>query len=111
MPGYRRYEELTGCVPDEMRDAPGLPTMTLHAFGVALEVEPQRIRLAWTGFFTLIHRRQWTMNGAGPIPLFEIRGWLDEQRIHDPDDRADLIDLIDRMDQEYMNRVNNSKET
>jgi len=102
MPGYRRYAELTGSVPDEMRNAPELPAHTLSAFGIFLEIEPQRIRLAWTGFFMLIHRRQWTTSGPGPILLSEIRGWLDEQRVCDVDDRAELIDLIDRMDQEYL---------
>ncbi len=109
MPGYRRYAELTGCVPDEMRDAPGLPTITLHAFGAFLEIEPQRIRLAWTGFFTLIHRRQWTTSGPGPILLSEIRGWLDEQQVCDAEDRAELIDLIDRMDQEYLAHANGNQ--
>lgn len=103
---YRKYEELTGSAPAEVLAAPQLPLLTVSAFGSELTFQPPEMRLAWTGFFALSGSRQWTMGGAGPILYSEIRGWLDEQKIDDPDDRDELINLINRMDQQYLKHVN-----
>lgn len=100
--GYRRYQELTGCVPTDLSDAPRLKTMTISAGGISIDIEPARIQLAWRGFYALTGSRAITMGGVGPIPYFQILAYLDENEVDDPDERRELFHLIGRMDQEYL---------
>lgn len=100
--GYRRYQELTGRVPDDFRDAPKLNTITISAFGMDIEIPKPRIQLAWNGFCALSGSRMVSMGGHGNIPYAQIRAYLDEEGIGDLDDRNDLFYLIGRMDQEHL---------
>lgn len=44
--------------------------------------------------------------GVGPIPLSEIRAYCDMFGITDLNERADLLFIIQQMDEEFMNYCN-----
>lgn len=55
--------------------------------------------------------RSYTMGGAGPIPLSEIKACLDLLDITDPDDIADYIYIIKHVDAAFLEWTSSAKPT
>lgn len=68
---------------------------------------PPHLLQEWNAFTALSRRRPVGM-AIGAIPIADIRGWLDELGITDPDEREDFIIVIEALDHEFM-RVQNEK--
>jgi len=98
---YREYEERTGCVPDDVKAAPRLDTVCIPLAGEDMIITDPDQLAAWDMFNGLMDSRQIGFSGPGYIPLSEKREWLDENGITDPDDRAELLEMIAEMDSAY----------
>ena len=109
MDGYRRYIERTGGIPDDLLEAPALPSVSLPCGGEVLVMPDPALQTAWRGFWALTDSRQWTMGGAAGIPYSQVTGWLDEMGIFDPEDRDEYRFLIREMDREYREASNKPK--
>ena len=92
---YRKYEKLTGEQADDVKNAPELYEWN-HP--------------VWSGFHSLSGSRQWTMGGAVSIPFSEMVAWLSEMRIADPDERNELMGMLQEMDRVYLGWVNRDED-
>lgn len=102
MEQYQKYDERTGCAPDEVLNAPKLETVSVGE--EFLFPQPMQ-KLAWDGFNAISGSRPVTAGGVGGIPFAEKREWLDEQGVLDPDDRAAWMAMIEEMDGAFRKHV------
>lgn len=65
------------------------------------------LELAWEAFWHLSHHgRSFLAAGLGPIRTEAILAYFDTFRITDPEDRAELIELINGLDAVYLKHSN-----
>jgi hypothetical protein len=65
------------------------------------KISPDQIPY-WDAFQDLTGSRQWTQAGPTSIPYSSILLWLDENLVHDVDERADYIKVIQQVDAGYL---------
>lgn len=68
---------------------------------------PVHLLQEWSGFAALSRRRPVGFS-VGAIPLAELRAWMDEMGLHDPEQREDFLTVVEAMDAEFM-RIQNDK--
>ena len=86
----RKIEKDTGQTPKALLDRPQLSRWSEDY---------------WKAFQELSSSRNWTQSGPTEIPYLAKLAWLDENFIHDPDERDEYLRVIQALDFEYIEHI------
>lgn len=65
----------------------------------------------WNAFVALSPCRQFTIAGAGAIPVSEVLSYCELMKISDVGERSDILYLIQTMDSVFLSEINKIKTT
>ncbi|WP_244388284.1 phage tail assembly chaperone [Pyramidobacter piscolens] len=67
------------------------------------------LEYVWNAFATLSGCRQFSIVGAGAIPVSEVLAYCDLMKIGDVEERSDILYLIQAMDNVFLSEINKTK--